>query len=131
EAGFDAEGKPEAAVVKALADEQPSRRALAAEILGQRGVEPRDGLRRLLDDPKGSVRLRAALALTQAREPKAVSVLIALLGELPTSLVRDAEEFLIGLAAEQSPKEPIGTATGPKVKARDAWAAWWNKTEDA
>src|SRR5262245_44504579 len=37
EAAFDAEGKPDPVLVKALTDEQPARRAAAAEVLGMRG----------------------------------------------------------------------------------------------
>src|SRR5262249_48962541 len=126
---FDAEGKPDTALVKALTDEQPVRRALAAELLGQRGAEPREALRKLLADPKGSVRLRAALALANAREPKAVSTLIALLPDLPEALVRDVEEYLTALAAEQSPKVPALGEGASRAKAKDAWEAWWAKSE--
>ncbi len=127
--GYDAEGKMDPAIIKALTDEQPARRALAVEVLGSHGVEPRDAIRKLLTDPKGSVRLRAALALAQVREPKAVSTIIALLADLPPNLSRDAEEFLHSLAAEQSPKVQLNGEAGSKEKARDAWAEWWAKTE--
>jgi HEAT repeat protein len=129
EVGFDAEGKSDPAIIKALADEEPARRALAAEVLGQRGAEPRETLRKLLNDPKGSVRLRAALALAQVREAKAVSTIIALLTDLPPNLSRDAEDFLANLAGEQTPKVQVGLDVPSKQKAREAWEQWWNKTE--
>src|SRR5262245_53237761 len=129
EVGHDEEGKPDAALLKALEDDTPLRRALAAEVLASRGTAPREVLRKLLADPRPTVRLRAALALAQAREPKAVSTLIVLLAELPPNQAREAEDFLMNLAAEQAPKQPVGPDEGSRQKARDAWAEWWLKSE--
>ena len=83
---FDGEGAPAESLLKALADEESARRALAADVLGQRGRQPRDALLKLLADPKGSVRLRAALALAPHKEARAVDTLIDLLPTLPTRL---------------------------------------------
>src|SRR5439155_10611490 len=129
EVGHDDEGKPDEALLKAVADKTPVRRAVAAEVLANRGTAPREMLRKLLADPKPSVRLRAALALAQAKEPKAVSTLIVLLGELPFNQAREAEEYLMNLAAEKAPKQSLGTDEASRQKARDAWAEWWLKSE--
>jgi HEAT repeat protein len=126
---FTSEGKIEPSILKALTDEQPVRRALAAEVLGQRGAEPRDVLRKMLEDPRGSVKLRAALALSGVKEEKAISVLISILADLPTNLARDAEEYLVSVAAEQAPKVPITADAAEKQKAKAAWEAWWKKSE--
>ena len=129
---FEPDGKADAAVRKALEDSLPLRRAVAIEVLGTRdNAVPQATLRKLLGDPRPSVRLRAALALAQVKDATAVSTLIALLSELPPNLTREAEDFLLSLAAEQSPKAVIGTDAASKQKARDLWAEWWLKSEKA
>jgi HEAT repeat protein len=123
-------GKPEPAVLKALADEHPLRRASAIMALCQSGIaEPRATLRKLLTDPAASVRLRASLALAHASDAKAVSTLIALLADLPNAQAQEVEGFLNELAGELAPKAPLGTDDTSKQKARDAWAKWWLDTE--
>src|SRR5262245_4230129 len=62
--GFGEDGKPDPALTRALDDALPLRRAAAIDVLSTRlGAAPRPALRKLLADPKASVRLRAALAL--------------------------------------------------------------------
>jgi HEAT repeat protein len=147
EAGYDDKGKLNPAILKALADESPVCRAAAIDVLamhtaglvatslprvGARAGEGGDALRairKLLVDPKPSVRLRAALALAQAKDPKAVSTLVLLLAELPYELAREAEDFLSGIAAEQAPKVALGSDEASRQKARDAWAEWWLQSE--
>ncbi|HKB38651.1 MAG TPA: HEAT repeat domain-containing protein, partial [Gemmataceae bacterium] len=129
EVGHDEDNKPDDALVKAVEDKAPVRRAVAAEVLANRGTAPREVLRKLLADAKPSVRLRAALALAQAKEPKAVSTLIVLLAELPFNQAREAEDYLMNLASEKAPKQALGTDDASRQKARDAWAEWWLKSE--
>src|SRR5207253_2695682 len=58
------DGKVEPALVKALEDKSPARRAAAVEaIAGANLADQRDAVRALLKDADLSVRLRAALAL--------------------------------------------------------------------
>ena len=123
------DGKPDPALLKALADELPLRRAVAVEVLAARGDAPPASLRKLLGDGKASVRLRAALALANQKDAKAVSTLVVLLGELPFNLAHEAEEYLSTLAAEQAPKAPLGPDDASRQKARDAWAEWWLQSE--
>ena len=100
------DGKADPALLKALDDESPLRRATAVDVLCQNGLaEPRDVLRKLLADPKPTVQLRAALALAQARDAAAVDTLIDLLGKLPVGQGHFAEEYLSNLAGDQSPKD--------------------------
>jgi HEAT repeat protein len=120
------------ALLKALADPSPLRRAAAAEAFCQANLdEARAALHRLLNDPMPVVRLRAALALAQSREPKAVSTLITLLADLPPAQAKHAEEFLQALAGDQAPKAPLGGDAAAQERCRDAWAAWWLGTESA
>jgi HEAT repeat protein len=123
------DGKADPALLKALTDDSPMRRAVAVDVLCQNGLaEPRDALRKLLADPKPTVQLRAALALAQARDANAVETLIDLLGKLPVNQGRFAEEYLTNLVGDQSPKETL-TDDASRAKVHDAWAAWWKSTE--
>ena len=123
------DGKADPALLKALEDDSPLRRAMAVDVLCENGLaEPRDALRKLLADPKPTVQLRAALALAQVRDENAVATLIDLLGKLPVAQGRNAEEYLSGLAGDQAAKETL-TDDASRAKVHDAWAAWWKSTE--
>lgn len=118
------------ALIQALGDEHPLRRAGAVVALCANGVaEPRATLRKLLQDPMPSVRLRASLALAQAHEAKAVSTLITLLADLPEAQGKEVESFLVELAGEQAPKVALAADDVSRQKARDAWAKWWLESE--
>jgi HEAT repeat protein len=123
-------GKANPVLMKALSDKTPLRRAVAVTALCAGGIpEPRATFRALLRDPKASVRLRAALALAKASDPKAVSTLITLLPDLPIEQAREIEGHLQELAGELAPKAALGEDTLSREKARDAWARWWLDTE--
>jgi HEAT repeat protein len=124
-----ADGKPEPALLAALDDPLSLRRSLAVEALCHDGTEPPAAIRKMLYDPRPSVRLRAALALAGARDAKAVSTLVTLLAELPSDQGRLAEEFLVELAGEQAPNVALGTDEASRRRCRDAWAAWWLTSE--
>jgi HEAT repeat protein len=126
-----AAGKPDLALVKALQDPVPLRRAIAVEVLcssGQPEVLPE--VRKLLGDPKPQVRLRAALALTERQDEEGIGVLIDLLADLPAAQRRLAEEALQQLAGEWSPNPPLAgdDEIARKIR-RDAWAGWWRNTD--
>jgi HEAT repeat protein len=129
-----ADDKPDPALLQALQDQAPIRRGLAIDSLCQNGIPPslmgRFPLRKLLQDPQPSVRLRAGLALVRGHDAKAVSTLITLLTELPLDLARQAEDYLAELAGDNAPKALLGTDAATRKKCRDAWAAWWQSTED-
>jgi HEAT repeat protein len=121
-----AAGRPDPAVLRALEDKAPARRAAAAEALCQGPAgDHLDAVRKLLKDADAAVRLRAALALAGRRERAAVPVLIALLGDLPPEQAGPAEEYLRRLAADRPPELPAGDEAAARAKRRDAWAAWW------
>jgi HEAT repeat protein len=127
-------GKLDPVLHKAVADESPIRRALAIDTLCHNGVTPslllQVPLRQRLQDLNPTVRLRAALALSGSRDAKAVSTLITLLTELPLEQARQAEEYLTELAGDQAPKTTLGTDAASRQKCRDAWATWWQASED-
>jgi HEAT repeat protein len=125
------DGKPAPSLLKALGDESSLRRAVAIDALCAAGpAEPRATLIKLLDDKKPIVRLRAGLALANAKEEKAIDKLIPLLGELPPAYGARVEEFLVGLAGEETVKAKLTNAPGAREKCRDAWAAWWKESAD-
>ena len=81
------DGKPEPALVRALTDEAPARRAAAGVALCRAGATAQlPAIRKLLQDPDPQVRLRVGLALADLGEKEAVPVLIALLDALPRNL---------------------------------------------
>jgi hypothetical protein len=122
------DGKPDAALVKALADPSALKRGTAAEALCRSGAPgQRPALLKLLDDPDASVRLRVALPLAALRERPAVPVLIGLLGELPPNQLWPVEDVLYRLAGEQAPDVSLGTDAASRHKCRDAWEAWWKE----
>jgi HEAT repeat protein len=125
-------GKADPTLLKALADDNPLRRATAIEVLCANGqAEPRASLRKLLEDPVPMVRFRAAIALSQTNDVKSVSALITLLGDLQVEDAHVALEVLYSLAGEKAPKTPPGADADTRGKCRDAWKTWWDGIEDA
>jgi HEAT repeat protein len=123
--------KTDPSLVQALKDPVPLRRAVAVEVLcsaGQNEVLP--DVRKLLDDPKAQVRLRAALALVERQDEKAIGILIDLLAELPPAQRKLVEDALQGLAGEWSPNPGLAgdDEISRKIR-RDAWAGWWKNTD--
>jgi HEAT repeat protein len=121
---------PDPALVRALDDSLSVRRVIAAEALGQAGTgEPFPGLRKLLRDPQPLVRLRVALMLADRKEAEAITTLIALLTDLPPNQAKPAEDYLFALAGELAPNLLLGNDAASAKKCRDAWDAWWRRSE--
>jgi hypothetical protein len=123
------DGRPDPALLHALADPMALRRGAAAEALVRCGsVEARAAARPLLADRDPDVRLRVALALvTVARDREAVPALIDLLGELPQTQGWRAEEVLCRLAGDDAPKLSLGSDEAARKACRDAWKDWWGR----
>ncbi|HKI35213.1 MAG TPA: HEAT repeat domain-containing protein [Gemmataceae bacterium] len=120
------DGRPEPALLKALADDSPRLRAAAAEALCRAGgAESLAAVRKLLQDGDLSVRLRAAVGLAGAADKDAVPVLIDLVAALPREQSWQAQELLARLAGEGAPETVGGDDEAARKKARDAWAVWW------
>jgi HEAT repeat protein len=125
-------GKPDPALVRALTDPAPARRAAAAVALCRIGGENQYApVRSLLKDPKPTVRLHAALALADAHNADAIPVIIDLLTDLPLDQRKQAEEFLSNLAGDWAVTGPTGNDITSRRLCRDAWAAWWHGLDDA
>jgi HEAT repeat protein len=121
-------GKADPALVRALGDSLPVRRAVAAEVLAGLGdAAPLPALRKLLKDPDPAVRLCVAVALVHARDREAVPVLIDLAADLPGGRAWQAEDILRRLAGPRAPQAgPAGDAAAHK-EYRAAWHAWWKQ----
>jgi HEAT repeat protein len=125
------DGKLDDAVVRALADDLPLLRTVAAEalVLGG-GQEGRAVVRPLLKDKSPAVRTCVALALVKAREREAMPVLIDLLPAASDEQIGQIEDVLTQLAGDSAPEMLWGTEEAEKRKCRDAWAAWWKVNGD-
>jgi hypothetical protein len=121
------DGKTEKALVVALTDKLPVRRAAAGEALCRAGVaDQKAAVRRLLRDPETDVRMRVAVALANAREPQAIPIIIDALPNLSQVQAWQAESILIRLSEGFNPPVVSLGKDGPgRQKARDAWSAWW------
>jgi len=123
------DGRTDPALLAAVDDPVPVRRAAAGEALVRTNVPAAlSAARRLLADPQSEVRLRVALALvTHAKDRQAVKPMIQLLAEVPQSAGWRIEETLIRLAGDAAPTVSLGGDESARQKCRDAWLAWWEK----
>jgi HEAT repeat protein len=125
-------GQPDPALVAALTDSRPVRRAAAAHVLGQADAAAvRRPVLALLDDADPRVRFEAAAALLRAGHKEAVLPLAALLTEAPLTLACQAESILFWAAGESGPEAALGAgAAASRRKSRDAWESWWKTHAD-
>lgn len=126
--GLDAlalkDGAVRPALIAALKDASPVRRAVAACILGRLGdARQKDMVRKLLADPNPIVRLRAAQGLLAAKEKTGIPVLVDLLTAPSVEIAWQAEELLRWVAGEGAPDTVVGAKNG--LGCRKAWGKWW------
>lgn len=118
--------RPEPALVAALEDKHPLRRAAAAQLVGEVAGVQRRVADKLLADPDPRVRFEAARALAQAGERNAVPTLIGLLSDGPVKLAWQVEDLLGRLAGDRVPSVALGAGeAGDRRKSREAWEGWW------
>jgi HEAT repeat protein len=123
-------GKPDPALLQALKDESPARRAAAAVALCQAGgISVHERVRPLLKDDKPTVRFQVALALANAHDAESVPALIDVLGDLPSAQRQQAEEFLIELAGDWAIKAPQGNDATSRRLRREVWQTWWKSLD--
>lgn len=124
-------GKPDAAVLKALTDEAPVRRAAAGVALcTAAGKDNLDELRPLLRDADATVRLHVGLALLAHGEKEVVPVLAGVFAKLPRNQLWRAEDVLYQLAGEHAPNAVFDDSPQGRKDFVDAWLAWWKKRGD-
>jgi HEAT repeat protein len=132
--GLDAlavhDGRLAPALVAALKDGQPARRAVAACIVGRAGTaEQKEAVRKLLADKDAAVRLRAAQGLLAGHDAAGVPALVRLLEEGTLELAWQAEELLHWLAADEAPGEVVGAGSAEQRRASLAgWEKWQKKS---
>ena len=122
------DGKVDPALLAALTDKLPLRRAVAAEVLAAVGAaNHRAAVRKLLTDADRGVRLHVAVALTYARDKDAVPVLIDVTADMSREQTRDAQELLRLLAGAKAPRAIPGGQAAARKQYRDEWNAWWKE----
>jgi hypothetical protein len=120
------EGKAHPALVRALTDMLPSRRAAAGEALA--GLpEHVEAVRKLMHDAEPSVRLRVSLALACSGEREGVSLLIDLLPQLTRDQAWQVEDVLYRLGGGKVPQLLAGHEAAARKKYRDECRAWWQE----
>jgi hypothetical protein len=120
------DGKPAAALVQALTDKAPLKRAAAAEaLLRAGGAGQRAAVGPLLKDADPVVRFRVARALLALQDKDAVPVLIPLLEELPQEQAWQVEDVLTRVAGDGAPDAHLGRDAAARKACRQAWDRWW------
>jgi hypothetical protein len=121
-------GQVEPALVAALKNAMPERRAAAAYLLGRSSeAAHRAMVRPLLTDTDAKVRYQAARGLLAAGEKESVPVLVGLLTEGPLHLAWQAEDQLGQLAGDQTPNVTVGAgSTAERRRCHEAWTIWWS-----
>jgi len=121
-------GKADPALVQALTDKVPIKRAVAGEACARaRIAEQLPVVRKLWHDSDPSVRLRVALASVPLKEREIVPVLVDLLNYLNPDQLWPVEEVLVRLAGDKTPNVSLGTNDPTRKKCHDAWQAWLDK----
>jgi len=118
-------GKPVAAVAKALADREPSRRVAAAYVIGTLDAAQHKDLKPLLKDADAAVRFQAANGLVRGGDREGVAPLIELLADTPLTLASQAEDLLYRLAGEKAPQVGLYGDNEARAKCVKAWGDWW------
>lgn len=124
--GVRSDGQVDPALVAALTDKLPERRAAAAVALALTGAKDHlPAVRELLKDPDPVVRFRTGLALANLFEKEPIPVLIETLPRLSADQRTAVENLLYQLADDKAPNVSPGTDDASREAYRKAWANWW------
>jgi hypothetical protein len=119
------DGKVDPALVAALDDRAPARRAAAAMLVGWAGTEEqRVAVKALLADADPRVRLLAARGLLAACDRAVLPTLLALLKDAPLSVAEEAEALLARAAGDKAPTTPPGQFEAVRKKTHAVWETW-------
>ncbi len=120
------ECKAHPALIQALTDKVPLRRAAAGEALA-RLPEHVEAVRKLMQDGEPSVRLRVSLALACSGDRNVVPFLIDMLPQLTRDQAWQVEDVLYRLGGAKVPQLPPGDDAAARKKYRDECLAWWKE----
>lgn len=120
-------GKPDPALLAALAGKDPLARAVAAVVLYRSYPDQRPAALKVLKDGDVQACFRAARGLAEAGAREAVPVLIDMLTLLPADQAWKAEEMLFRLTDLQVPSVVLAKGKADREKCRAAWTGWWKK----
>ncbi len=131
------DGAAEPALVAALTDPSPLRRATAYVALVEGGpaterIRIKDAYAKVKEavraDPDPDSKFRGLWALVMTtREKEFVPDLIGSIPQLPRGRIWQLEEFLLQLAGEHPPGGRFGRSAESLAKTQDAWGGWWAK----
>jgi hypothetical protein len=122
-------GQVATALLAALKDDMPGRRAAAGYLVGRSpDAAQRVKARPLLGDTDARVRFQAARGLLAAGDKEAVPAFLALLTDGPVDLAWQAEDQLGQLAGDQTPSASVGAGSDvERRRCRAAWSDWWRE----
>lgn len=125
-------GKTDPLLSKALDDEDPMRRALAVQVIGEALPSERELVRKKIDDPNHKVRYLAGATLAKTGDKKALRSLVNLIGEGPLEYGFQVEDMLCQLldAEEKPPATLHGNDADGRKKAQAAWEKWLDSKGD-
>jgi hypothetical protein len=134
------DGKPEPALVSALGDPSPVRRAAAYVALIEGGpsserIRIKETYPKVVEavrhEPDVEAKFRGlwSLVLT-TREKEFVPELIGMIPELPRGRIWQLEELLLQLAGSAPTGGGFGKSAEALDTARSVWLAWWKRTGD-
>jgi hypothetical protein len=120
------DGKSDDAIVAAVNDKLPVKRAAAGVALCRAAAKSElSSVRKLLQDPEATVRLRVGLALAAAGEKQSLPVLIDLLTALPSQDTIAVEDLLYNVAGDKAPAGDYSGNASSRQRYRDDWKKWW------
>jgi HEAT repeat protein len=125
------DGKVDPALLAAMSDANPLRRAAAGAAVASCGIaEYLPAARKLGADPDAGVRLRVSLALAHAGDREAVPILIGLLDQPDPEDCETAENMLLRVAGASAPYDRVGADPAVRQRRRQAWEAWWSENRE-
>lgn len=124
------EGRVEPVLVKALTDDDATKRGAAGEALARADVKAEmANVKKLLHDKSIDVRFRVSMAMISSKDKDILPVMIDLMAELSPNQLWPIEEALLRMAGEKAPQVSLGTDPTSRKKARDTWAKWYAENE--